>query len=179
MQWLLLLLLPCCCLPCPDNVIEYIHRLADFRLHRQLDRAAAAFLRGFFEMIRPRWVRMFNESELQMLISGSEEGIDVDDLMHHINYAGGGGGGGGEGDMGAASAASQWLMSARGAALTSSGMCSTPHCTMTSTRSSGSQEICLMWLHICHSGVRKGCGSSSWPGALQDLHTRRLVEMLS
>jgi hypothetical protein len=33
-------------------------------------------------------VRMFNEAELQMLISGSEEGIDVDDLMQHISYAG-------------------------------------------------------------------------------------------
>lgn len=71
-----------------DNVIEYIHRLADFRLNRQMDRAAAAFLRGFFELIKPRWVRMFNEAELQMLISGSEEGIDVDDLMNHISYAG-------------------------------------------------------------------------------------------
>jgi hypothetical protein len=72
----------------PDNVIEYIHRLADFRLNRQMDRAAAAFLRGFFELIKPRWVRMFNEAELQMLISGSEEGVDVEDLMKHINYAG-------------------------------------------------------------------------------------------
>lgn len=71
-----------------DNVIEYIHRLADFRLNRQMDRAAAAFLRGFFELIKPQWVRMFNEAELQMLISGSEEGVDVDDLMKHINFAG-------------------------------------------------------------------------------------------
>jgi hypothetical protein len=31
---------------------------------------------------------MFNEAELQMLISGSEEGIDVDDLVAHVNYAG-------------------------------------------------------------------------------------------
>ncbi|WIA32325.1 hypothetical protein OEZ86_003165 [Tetradesmus obliquus] len=72
-----------------DNVVEYIHRLADFRLNRQMDRAANAFLGGFFELIRPRWVRMFNEAELQMLISGSEEGIDVDDLVAHVNYAGG------------------------------------------------------------------------------------------
>ncbi len=36
-------------------------------------------------------VRMFNEAELQMLISGSEEaeGLDVDDLAAHANYAGG------------------------------------------------------------------------------------------
>ncbi|KAF8071258.1 UPL6 [Scenedesmus sp. PABB004] len=72
-----------------DNVIEYVHRLADFRLNRQMDRPAAAFLRGFFELIKPRWVRMFNEAELQMLISGSEEGIDVADLEAHVNYAGG------------------------------------------------------------------------------------------
>jgi hypothetical protein len=72
-----------------DNVVEYVHRLSDFRLNRQMDRAANAFLAGFFELIRPRWVRMFNEAELQMLISGSEEGIDVDDLVEHVNYAGG------------------------------------------------------------------------------------------
>jgi hypothetical protein len=72
-----------------DNVVEYVHRLSDFRLNRQMDRAANAFLAGFFELIRPRWVRMFNEAELQMLISGSEEGIDVDDLVAHVNYAGG------------------------------------------------------------------------------------------
>lgn len=54
-----------------------------------MDRAASAFLRGFFELIKPRWVRMFNEAELQMLISGSEDGIDVDDLVAHVNYAGG------------------------------------------------------------------------------------------
>jgi hypothetical protein len=71
-----------------DNVVEYVHRLSDFRLNRQMDRAANAFLAGFFELIRPRWVRMFNEAELQMLISGSEEGIDVDDLVAHVNYAG-------------------------------------------------------------------------------------------
>jgi hypothetical protein len=53
-----------------------------------MDRAAAAFLRGFFEVVKPRWVRMFNEAELQMLISGSSEGIDVDDLMAHTHYAG-------------------------------------------------------------------------------------------
>jgi hypothetical protein len=56
-----------------------------------MDRAAAAFLRGFFELVPPRWVRMFNEAELQALISGSEEGIDVDDLVAHVNYAGEGG----------------------------------------------------------------------------------------
>lgn len=72
----------------PDNVTEYIHRLADFRLNRQMDRSAAAFLRGFFCLIRPRWVRMFNEAELQALISGSEEGVDVGDLQAHVVYAG-------------------------------------------------------------------------------------------
>jgi ubiquitin-protein ligase E3 C len=72
-----------------DNVVEYIHRVADFRLNVELARPTAAFLRGFFDLIRPEWVHMFNSHELQMLISGSEDGIDIEDLATHCAFAGG------------------------------------------------------------------------------------------
>lgn len=73
----------------PDNVIEYIHRVADYRLNTALAAPTNAFLRGFFEVVRPEWMRMFNEAELAMLISGSDEGLDLDDLRLHVQYAGG------------------------------------------------------------------------------------------
>ncbi|KAL4587660.1 hypothetical protein LXL04_000532 [Taraxacum kok-saghyz] len=38
------------------------------------------FLRGFQQLIQKDWIDMFNEHELQLLISGSADGFDVDDL---------------------------------------------------------------------------------------------------
>ena len=32
---------------------------------------------------------MFNEEEVQMLISGGGEGLDIADMQAHVNYAGG------------------------------------------------------------------------------------------
>jgi len=32
---------------------------------------------------------MFNEEEIQMLISGGGEGVDIADMQAHVNYAGG------------------------------------------------------------------------------------------
>lgn len=54
-------------------------RVADFRLNQQQARSTQAFLRGFYSIMHPGWVRMFNERELQMLISGSaaEGGLDL------------------------------------------------------------------------------------------------------
>lgn len=51
-----------------------------------------AFLSGLFELVPTRWVTMFNEAELQMLISGSEAGLDLEDLKQNVNFAGGAGG---------------------------------------------------------------------------------------
>ncbi|KAJ8872980.1 hypothetical protein PR048_026596 [Dryococelus australis] len=35
------------------------------------------------------WLRMFNNKELQVLVSGAQIPVDVDDLRQHTNYAGG------------------------------------------------------------------------------------------
>eukprot|EP00980_Cylindrotheca_fusiformis_P001484 scaffold345_cov134-Cylindrotheca_fusiformis.AAC.95 len=49
-----------------------------------------AFTRGLWEVIDPSWLRIFNEPELQVLISGPSNGkIDVDDLRSNCRYAGG------------------------------------------------------------------------------------------
>lgn len=49
-----------------------------------------AFTRGLWEVIDKSWLRIFNEPELQVLISGATDGkIDVDDLRAHTRYAGG------------------------------------------------------------------------------------------
>ena len=51
--------------------------------------AVSAFLSGFYELIPLSWVAMFSGEELQTLISGSEERLDLDDMRASVVYAGG------------------------------------------------------------------------------------------
>jgi len=39
-------------------------------------------------MVDPKWLRMFNQQEMQLLISGANTPIDVDDLKHNTQYGG-------------------------------------------------------------------------------------------
>lgn len=45
--------------------------------------------RGLNQLIQPEWVRMFNEEELQMLISGGDQGLDIEDMRSNVHYSGG------------------------------------------------------------------------------------------
>ncbi|XP_015574737.2 E3 ubiquitin-protein ligase UPL6 isoform X1 [Ricinus communis] len=72
-----------------ENVITFIHLVSNHRLNFQIRQQSSHFLRGFQQLIQKDWIDMFNEHELQLLISGSLESLDVDDLRHHTHYAGG------------------------------------------------------------------------------------------
>lgn len=72
-----------------ENAIEYIHRVADYRLNQQVKAVCRAFLQGFYEVISPEWVRMFSAAELQMLVSGSQDGLDLVDMQANVEYGGG------------------------------------------------------------------------------------------
>lgn len=71
------------------NRIRYIHLLANYKLNVQAASASAAFLQGFRDLIPAKWVQMFSPAELQMLIGGSANSIDVDDWERHTTYGGG------------------------------------------------------------------------------------------
>ena len=46
--------------------LEYIHRVAHFKLNVQPKRASEAFRTGLEKVIPHEWLRMFNEGELQV-----------------------------------------------------------------------------------------------------------------
>jgi len=48
------------------NVIKYIHRMADYKLNRQLQSQISAFMQGFQEIINQEWLNLFNDRELQV-----------------------------------------------------------------------------------------------------------------
>ncbi|KAG6944239.1 hypothetical protein JG687_00018047 [Phytophthora cactorum] len=71
------------------NKTRYIHLVANYYLNTQIREQCAAFQMGLSDLIDPRWLQMFNEPELQVLISGKSGKIDVDDLKANSRYAGG------------------------------------------------------------------------------------------
>ena len=72
-----------------NNCIEYIHRVANYRLNIQIERQFQAFRRGLGSVVPLQWLRLFNQSELQVLLSGAEVPVDVADLKRNTKYSGG------------------------------------------------------------------------------------------
>jgi len=71
-----------------DNKLEYILRVSHYRLTKQIKEQSAAFFEGLSEMIDPKWLRMFNQQELQVLLGGVNTPIDLNDLRQNTNYGG-------------------------------------------------------------------------------------------
>ena len=66
----------------------YIYYVARHRLLLQPLQQTQAFLRGLSEIIKPSWLSMFNQSELQTLIGGDSSDVDVADLRKNTIYGG-------------------------------------------------------------------------------------------
>lgn len=72
-----------------SNRIEYIHRLAHYRMNLQIKQESEAFLRGFYEVVPSQFIRLFSHDELQLLISGKGGKIDLTDWRRNTRYSGG------------------------------------------------------------------------------------------
>lgn len=70
------------------NCIEYIHLVAHYKLNVQLQQQFAAFREGLSSVVPLAWLRLFSQGELQVLISGAEVPIDVQDLRQNTTYSG-------------------------------------------------------------------------------------------
>jgi len=46
-------------------------------------------LQGLANVVPPEWLQMFNNKEFQVLISGAQIPVDVEDLKQHTSYTGG------------------------------------------------------------------------------------------
>ncbi|KAI4152516.1 MAG: hypothetical protein LQ340_002866 [Diploschistes diacapsis] len=71
-----------------ENRLVYISYVAKHRLTVRPHSQTSAFLKGLGTMIQPSWLSMFNQSELQTLISGDASEIDVADLRRNTLYGG-------------------------------------------------------------------------------------------
>ncbi|PSR73718.1 hypothetical protein PHLCEN_2v10437 [Hermanssonia centrifuga] len=71
-----------------ENRLQYIYLVSHYRLNKQIKKQSDAFFEGLSEMIDPKWLRMFNQQELQILLGGVNSPIDLDDLRSHTQYGG-------------------------------------------------------------------------------------------
>lgn len=72
------------------NKQRYIGLVAKHYVCDRLKEQSQAFTRGLWDVIERSWLRIFNEPELQILISGPSGGnIDIDDMRANTRYAGG------------------------------------------------------------------------------------------
>ncbi|KAJ0087886.1 hypothetical protein Patl1_32315 [Pistacia atlantica] len=72
-----------------ENKMQYVHAMADYKLNRQILPFSNAFYRGLTDLIQPSWLKLFNASEFNQLLSGGKHDIDVDDLRNNTRYTGG------------------------------------------------------------------------------------------
>lgn len=71
------------------NLLSYIHRYAHYKLNLESSPQTRAFLAGFRIMIPQEWLKMFSCQEMQLIISGEQKSIDIEDMRRHVNYGGG------------------------------------------------------------------------------------------
>ncbi|RDW93500.1 HECT-type E3 ubiquitin-protein ligase [Aspergillus mulundensis] len=71
-----------------QNRLVYISYIARYRLQVQPALQTNAFLQGLGQIIQPSWLSMFNQSELQTLVSGESGDINVQDLRRNTSYGG-------------------------------------------------------------------------------------------
>ncbi|KAI5986179.1 HECT-domain-containing protein [Pisolithus albus] len=71
-----------------ENRLQYICLVSHYRLTTQIKLQSEAFFEGLSEMIEPKWLRMFNQQELQILLGGVNSPIDLEDLRQHTQYGG-------------------------------------------------------------------------------------------
>eukprot|EP00375_Theileria_parva_P001919 XP_764594.1 ubiquitin-protein ligase [Theileria parva strain Muguga] len=72
-----------------QNLESFIHQFSNFKCNRMIESQCSAFLQGLSSIIPLEWLQMFSPSELELLISGSSEAIDISDLRKNTVYAGG------------------------------------------------------------------------------------------
>lgn len=68
-----------------ETTQEYVRLVCQEKMTGAIRRQLNAFLEGFYEIIPKRLIGIFNEQELELLISGLPS-IDVDDLRAHTEY---------------------------------------------------------------------------------------------
>lgn len=70
------------------NKKDYIERMVRWRLDRGVAEQAQSLVRGFYEVLEPRFISVFDAREMELVLAGTAE-IDVADWRKHTEYRSG------------------------------------------------------------------------------------------
>ena len=70
-----------------ENKEQYVQLVCQNRMTSGIQKQIASFLEGFYEIIPANLISIFNERELELLISGLPD-IDIDDWQANTLYTG-------------------------------------------------------------------------------------------
>lgn len=70
-----------------ENKAEYVRLVTEVRMTKSIEKQIAAFKEGFYELIPLEDCKIFNELELELLMSGLPD-IDMADLKANVEYTG-------------------------------------------------------------------------------------------
>ncbi|KDR68272.1 hypothetical protein GALMADRAFT_78808 [Galerina marginata CBS 339.88] len=71
-----------------ENRLRYIKLVTGYHLNARIKQQNEAFLEGLSQFIQPKWLKMFDQQELQVLIAGATVPIDLDDVRRNTTYKG-------------------------------------------------------------------------------------------
>lgn len=71
-----------------NNRLNYIHQISNYKLNKLMYVQTKYFLSGLYEIISSNWLSMFDSYELQMLISGGESDVNIQDWKQNVEYGG-------------------------------------------------------------------------------------------
>lgn len=71
-----------------QNVLQYVWKLAQYKLVSIAKPAGYKFLEGLGSIIPQHWFGMFNTIDFQMLLSGGHKPVDIEDLRTNTEYGG-------------------------------------------------------------------------------------------
>lgn len=70
------------------NKLEYIQRVVKWRVERGVQKQTEALVKGFYEVLDPKYVQMFDARELELVLCGTYE-IDINDWKKNTDYRSG------------------------------------------------------------------------------------------
>ena len=72
-----------------SNVITYLYRYANYKLNETIKRQLGCFMNGFHRVINKKWLKIFSVEEIEMIVNGNENTLDVDDFIYNVQIQGG------------------------------------------------------------------------------------------
>eukprot|EP00339_Tiarina_fusa_P012546 CAMPEP_0117085790 /NCGR_PEP_ID=MMETSP0472-20121206/60273_1 /TAXON_ID=693140 ORGANISM="Tiarina fusus, Strain LIS" /NCGR_SAMPLE_ID=MMETSP0472 /ASSEMBLY_ACC=CAM_ASM_000603 /LENGTH=2751 /DNA_ID=CAMNT_0004815117 /DNA_START=1687 /DNA_END=9942 /DNA_ORIENTATION=+ len=70
-----------------ENKERYVQLMSEFKMTATIEEQIQAFLKGFYELVPKNYISLFNELELELLISGLPD-IDIEDMRSNTEYTG-------------------------------------------------------------------------------------------